>query len=262
MGILNITPDSFSDGGKYFNLDNALFQAEKMIINGADIIDIGGESTRPNHIPISENEEIERIEKIVIAIAQRFPHIPLSIDTYKPKVAEVAIKAGCSIVNDIWGLKWSGDIENNMAKIIAKSDANCVIMHNREVAIPLSNNDMLNDIVSSFKQSIGIAKVAGISDDKIILDPGIGFGSKTVENNLSCISNIKMFTDLGYPILVGLSNKSFIGKILDVDVDERLVGTLTANIIAIQNGASFIRVHEIKAHKQVIEMMKSICKKS
>jgi len=258
MGILNVTPDSFSDGGKFNNIDSALFQTEKMIAEGADIIDIGGESTRPNYTPISETEEISRIEQIVIAIVKRFPDTPLSIDTYKSKVAEAALSNGCSMVNDIWGLRWSNDNNRNMAKLIAKHDAACVIMHNRKNIVELTNEQMLANITDSFIQSLKIAKDAKISQDKIILDPGIGFGGKSVEQNLECIKNIKCFKKLGYPILIGLSNKSFIGNILDIDVDNRLIGTLTANIIAIQNGAGFIRVHDVKAHKQAIEMLTTL----
>ena len=249
MGILNITPDSFSDGGNYNTIDSALIHTEKMIKDGADIIDIGGESTRPGYVKISDNEEIERIMPVIEAIKLHFD-IPISVDTYKSKVAEEAIMAGANLINDIWGLKY----DRNMAEVIAKYDKSVCIMHNRKNAV---YNDLVNDVITDLKDSIEIAKNAGISDKKIMIDPGIGF-AKSYEENLSMINRLDSLHALGYPLLLGTSRKSVIGLALDLPVEERLEGTLATTAIACMKGAMFVRVHDVKENYRFIQMLNKI----
>ena len=223
MGILNVTPDSFSDGGKFIDKDEAVKRSLQMIEEGADIIDIGGESTRPGFTPVSAELQIERVVPVIEEIKKNID-IPVSVDTYDAKVAKAALEAGCDIVNDIWGLKKDPD----MAKVIAGYDAYCVLMHNRD------NPDYTNfrkDLLSDCREILEIAKAAGIDKDKIILDPGVGFG-KTREQNLIAINHMDDLKELGYPILLGTSRKSVIGLTLDLPVDERLEGTLATTVIA------------------------------
>lgn len=252
MGILNVTPDSFSDGGKFNKLDSALFQAEKMILEGADILDIGGESTRPGYTQITDIEEIERTAPIIEQLKSRFD-IPVSIDTYKSSVANAALQAGTDMVNDIWGLKY----DSKMADIVARHGAACCLMHNRQKA---QYNDFLTDVLSDMKECIDIALGAGISKDKIILDPGVGFG-KTYEMNLEVIREVHRLKEIGYPVLLGTSRKSVIGLTLDLPANERVEGTLATTIYGMMNGCSFVRVHDIKENKRVIQMMKAILNK-
>lgn len=249
MGILNITPDSFSDGGKWNNRDAALKHTETMISQGADLIDIGGESTRPGHIQISEQEEIERVLPIIEAVKSNFD-IPVSIDTYKADVAEAAIKAGADLVNDIWGLQY----DSRMADVIKTFQVPCCLMHNRKKA---DYHQFEEDFIKDLQHIVTLAKKAAIDDDKIILDPGVGFG-KTYQNNLSAIANIDKMHQLGYPILLGTSRKGFIDKTLHVSVDERLEGTLATTVIAVINRCSFVRVHDVKENKRVIQMTEAI----
>lgn len=202
MGILNVTPDSFSDGGKFNNIDSALKHTEQLINDGADIIDVGGESTRPNYTKISDEEEIERVVPVIEKIKADFD-VPVSIDTYKSKVAAAAVGAGADLVNDIWGLKY----DKNMAEVIAKSGAACCLMHNREKA---EYNSFVEDVLDDLRETIAIAKKAGIADDKIILDPGVGF-AKSYEQNLIITNNVDRLNELGYPVLLGTSRKSMIG---------------------------------------------------
>lgn len=194
MGILNVTPDSFSDGGKFNNIDSALKHTEQLINDGADIIDVGGESTRPNYTKISDEEEIERVVPVIEKIKADFD-VPVSIDTYKSKVAAAAVGAGADLVNDIWGLKY----DKNMAEVIAKSGAACCLMHNREKA---EYNSFVEDVLDDLRETIAIAKKAGIADDKIILDPGVGF-AKSYEQNLIITNNVDRLNELGYPVLLG-----------------------------------------------------------
>ena len=194
MGILNVTPDSFSDGGKFNNIDSALKHTEQLINDGADIIDVGGESTRPNYTKISDEEEIERVVPVIEKIKADFD-VPVSIDTYKSKVAAAAVGAGADLVNDIWGLKY----DKNMAEVIAKSGAACCLMHNRERA---EYNSFVEDVLDDLRETIAIAKKAGIADDKIILDPGVGF-AKSYEQNLIITNNVDRLNELGYPVLLG-----------------------------------------------------------
>ncbi len=249
MGILNVTPDSFSDGGKFNNLDNALRQTDKMIREGADIIDVGGESTRPGHLPVSEQEEIERIVPVIEKINNNFA-IPISIDTYKSKVAWEAIKAGAVLVNDIWGLKFDG----KMADVIAENHAVCCLMHNRREAV---YQHFVEEVLRDLESSLQTAHKAGIEKENIILDPGIGFG-KTYEQNLLMLNKLHLLSGLGYPVLLGASRKSVIGLTLDLPVTERLEGTLVTTVFAVAHHCSFVRVHDVKENKRVIDMADAI----
>ena len=234
MGILNVTPDSFSDGGRYDSLDAALFHAQQMVKEGADIIDIGGESTRPGHIRISDEEEISRVVPVIERLRQEFD-IPLSIDTYKSAVAEAAIRAGADLVNDIWGLKYDPKI----AAVIAESGTACCLMHNRDQA---DYNDFTVDFMDDMRECIKLADEAGISRDKIILDPGVGFG-KTYEMNLTIINP---------------SRKSVIGLTLDLPADQREEGTLVTTVYAVQKGCAFVRVHDVEKNKRAIRMTQAL----
>lgn len=252
MGILNVTPDSFSDGGKWKAEDTALFHAQEMINDGADILDVGGESTRPGHIPISEQKEIERVTPIIERIKNNFD-IPVSIDTYKSKVAEAALAAGADMVNDIWGCLY----DEKMAETIRKYNAACCLMHNKETNI---YQDFLNDMCCDLKKCIQTAKMAGIDDNKIVLDPGIGFG-KTYEQNLDVMKHLDIFQRLGYPLLLGTSRKSMIGNALGLPVTQREEGTLVTTVMAVENGYGFVRVHDVKRNKRAIQMTEVILKR-
>lgn len=249
MGILNVTPDSFSDGGKFNNMDSALKHAEEMIRDGADIIDIGGESTRPGHQVISDEEEIARVTPVIEAVKRNFD-IPVSIDTYKSAVAEAALQAGADLVNDIWGFRH----DERVAQVTAEYGAACCLMHNRHEPV---YNDFLQDVADDMKECLRIAKNAGIPDDKIILDPGVGFG-KTFEHNLMITNHFDVLLKLGYPVLLGISRKSMIGLALDLPVDERVEGTLATSVIGVMKGCSFVRVHDIKENRRAIQMTEAI----
>ncbi len=245
MGILNATPDSFSDGGHYHKLDAALKHAEEMIGEGAHIIDIGGESTRPGYTQISEEEEIERVVPVIEAVKRNFD-IPVSIDTYKSKVAQAAVAAGADLINDIWGLKYDA----KMAEVIANHDVACCLMHNRKAAV---YQDFFADVISDLKECVSIAEAAGIDKGKIILDPGVGF-AKSYEQNLEVIRRIGEFNQLGFPMLLGTSRKSVIGLTLDLPVTERVEGTLVTTVLAVMGGCSFVRVHDVLANARAIKM--------
>ena len=249
MGILNVTPDSFSDGGKYNGMDRALAHAKQMIDEGAAIIDVGGESTRPGHAQITEDEEIARVTPVIERLKQEFA-VPVSIDTYKSRVAEAALQAGADLVNDIWGLKY----DPKMAGVIAKYDVACCLMHNRENS---NYADFLKEWYDETAECVTLAKAAGIADDKIMLDPGVGFG-KTYEQNLITIKYMDKLKTLGYPLLLGTSRKSVIGLTLDTPVTDRALGTAVTTVFAVQQGYAFVRVHDIKANKQAIQMTKAI----
>lgn len=255
MGILNVTPDSFSDGGSYLGRDAALFRVGEMIRDGAHMIDIGGESTRPGYTQITDQEEIERVIPIVEAIKQNYD-IPVSVDTYKSKVAGAAITAGADLINDIWGLKYEDGITGvaSMAEVIANGNVACCLMHNRKEAVYQS---FIEDVKEDLSESVKIALSAGIAKDKIILDPGVGF-AKTYEQNLQIIKQIGNFDELGYPVLLGTSRKSVIGLTLDLPVEERLEGTLVTTVMAVLGGCSFVRVHDIKANARAIRMAECI----
>ena len=249
MGILNVTPDSFSDGGSFCDVDRALRHAGDMIVKGAHILDIGGESTRPGHVQISEEEEIARIVPIIKAIKATYA-IPVSVDTYKSKVAEAAILAGADLINDIWGLKYDG----TMAEVIARYDKPCCLMHNRK---DTDYQNFMEDVLADLQESVDIAKQAGIAEDKIILDPGVGF-AKTYEQNLEIIGKVGELKALGYPVLLGTSRKSVIGLTLDLPVEERLEGTLVTTVMAAEQGCAFVRVHDVQENARALRMAEAI----
>ena len=249
MGILNVTPDSFSDGGRYLNLDCALSHAEKMIKDGAAILDVGGESTRPGYQQISDEEEIERVAPVVEAMKSRFD-IPVSVDTYKSQVAKAAIAAGADMINDIWGLKYDPD----MGKIIAETGVACCLMHNRKDS---DYKNFLQDLLRDLRESVDMALKAGIKDDRIILDPGVGF-AKSYEQNLLAIKHMGRLREIGYPILLGTSRKSVIGLTLNLPSEERLEGTLATSVLAVREGVSFVRVHDVKENVRAIQMAEKI----
>lgn len=249
MGILNVTPDSFSDGGKFNQMDAALKHAEEMIRDGADILDIGGESTRPGYTKISDEEEISRVVPVIEAVKKEFD-IPVSVDTYKSGVAEAAAKAGADLINDIWGLKY----DERMAKVIAESGLACCLMHNRDKA---EYENFMEDMKNDLRETVALAKAAGIAEDKIILDPGVGFG-KSYENNLEAIAQLKQLKELGYPVLLGTSRKSVVGLTLDLPAAERVEGTLVTSVFGAQAGCMFVRVHDVKENARAIRMTEAI----
>lgn len=236
MGILNVTPDSFSDGGDFVDIDNAINHAKEMIALGADIIDIGGESSRPGHQNITTEEEKNRVISVIKRLSAETDAI-ISLDTIRAEVAEEGLKNGAHIINDIWGLQR----DLSMAKVVAKYKVPVVIMHNQDGT---DYKNMVEDIKEFFKKSIDIAKEAGIKDDMIILDPGIGFG-KTPEQNIELMSQLDELKSLGYPILLGTSRKSMIGKILDLPPKERMEGTLATTVLGIAQGVDIVRVHDV-----------------
>ena len=249
MGILNVTPDSFSDGGKYSRIDAALAHAEQMIGEGADIIDVGGESTRPGHVQITDEEEIARVVPVIEAVRSRFD-IPISIDTYKSAVARAALRAGADLVNDIWGLKY----DDGMARVIAESGAACCLMHNRD------NTDygqFIPEFMDDMRACVSLAEDAGIARDKILLDPGVGFG-KTYDMNLEIISRLEVMHELGFPILLGTSRKSVIGLTLDLPPSQREEGTLVTTVYGVQKRCAFIRVHDVEKNKRAVRMTQAL----
>jgi len=249
MGILNVTPDSFSDGGKYTQVEAAVKRAQQMVEEGADIIDIGGESTRPGYKKISDEEEIERVAPIIEAISQNVK-VAISVDTYKSEVAKHALEAGAHIINDIWGVK----ADPNMAKVAAKYDVPIILQHNRD------NTDyrvFMRDVYSDLFKSIGLAKIAGVKPEKMILDPGIGF-AKSHEQNLETMRNLETIVQLGYPVLLGTSRKSMIGQVLDLPVHERLEGTGATVCYGIQKGVQIVRVHDVKEMARMAKMMDAL----
>ena len=251
MGILNVTPDSFSDGGKFTNSDNAVAHAVRMEKEGADIIDIGGESTRPNHSVVSENEELDRVIHVITKLVKVL-HVPVSIDTSKSLVALEAVKAGASMINDVWGFKKDSQI----AKVAADFGVACCLMHNRDNT---KYNNLIKDIQNDLLDSVDIALKAGVSKEKIILDPGIGFG-KTVEQNLELMSKLSEIVNIGFPVLLGTSRKSMIGISLNLPVEERLEGTITTNVLGVNSGCSIIRVHDVKENLRAVKMTDIILK--
>jgi dihydropteroate synthase len=260
MGILNITPDSFSDGGRYFDKTSAINKALQMTEDGADIIDIGGESTRPGSEPVPVEEELRRILPVIKSIAGEIK-IPVSIDTYKSEIAKRALNAGASMVNDISGLRFDPE----MAKVVSDYKVPVVIMHIKGTPKIMQHKPvydaLIPEILEYLSQSITIAGEAGISDNIIMIDPGLGFG-KTFEHNLEIIHNLHEFTLLGKPILIGPSRKAFIGKILgDLPPEERLEGTAAAVAISIMNGANIVRVHDVKEMARVARVADAIKRK-
>ncbi|MDR3171118.1 MAG: dihydropteroate synthase [Treponema sp.] len=245
MGILNVTTDSFSDGGKYQDLERAVERAQQMVAEGADIIDIGGESTRPGFVPVDAEEEIRRvvpvIERLVVALK-----VPLSIDTTKVQVGRKALEAGAHIINDIWGLQR----EPELARVSAEFDAGVIVMHNNDSDV---YEDIIADIAAFLRKSIAIARQAGIKESRILLDPGIGFG-KTLQGNLETMRRLGELKALGFPVLLGPSRKSMIGKVLNLPVHERVEGTAAAVALGIAYGVDVVRVHDVQAMKRVAAM--------
>lgn len=249
MGILNVTPDSFSDGGRWTKKDVALRHVEEMLKDGMDIVDVGGESTRPGYTKISEEEEIERISPIIEGIKANFD-VPVSLDTYKSGVAAAGIAAGADLINDIWGLKYDGQ----MGEVISNGGVACCLMHNR------GNTEYINfleEVCRDLGESVSIAKKSGIGDEKIILDPGVGFG-KTYEQNLEIINRMDCILELGYPLLLGTSRKSVIGITLGLQADDRIEGTLVTTVFGVLRGSMFVRVHDVKENVRAIRMAEAI----
>lgn len=249
MGILNVTPDSFSDGGRFFEVDAAVAQARRMEEEGADLIDIGGESTRPGHSPVTAQEELERVLPVLRALRAELS-VPVSIDTSKAEVAEAVLREGAEMINDVWGFRRDPEI----AAVTARSGAACCLMHNKERAEYL---DLCGEIEEGLRESVEIALRAGVPEEKIIIDPGIGFG-KTPEHNLQVLRNLRRFTGLGYPLLLGASRKSVIGKVLDLPAEERLEGTLATTVLGIREGADIIRVHDVRPNARAAAMADAV----
>ncbi|CUA80991.1 dihydropteroate synthase [Anoxybacillus suryakundensis] len=246
MGILNATPDSFSDGGKYNHVEQAVERAKQLVVEGAHIIDIGGESTRPGAEKVSLEEELRRVIPIVEAVAKAVD-VPISIDTYKAEVAKQAIEAGATIINDVWGAK----ADSNMAQVAVHYGVPIVLMHNRH---DRNYKDIISDMINDLKESIHIVKQAGVKDEQIIIDPGIGF-AKTVEHNLEVMRRLDELAVLHYPILLGTSRKSFIGHVLDLPVYDRLEGTGATVCLGIAKGAHIVRVHDVLPIARMAKMM-------
>lgn len=254
MGILNVTPDSFSDGGKYNNIDAALAQAKKLIAEGADIIDVGGESTRPGHTQISSEEEIKRVVPVIEKLSRELD-IVISIDTYKYDVAEEAIKAGAHIINDIWGLQYDN---GEMAELVKKYDVPIIVMHNQNDEI--YKKDIMLTLREFFEKTYKISDKYEIDRNKIILDPGLGFG-KNVEQNIEVLSRLNELKDMG-PILLGASKKRFIGKLLnDLPFDERVEGTVATTVIGVEKGVDIVRVHNVLENKRACLVADGIYRK-
>lgn len=249
MGILNVTPDSFSDGGKFNTMDQAMAQVEKMIAQGADLIDVGGESRRPGHQQITEEEEIERVVPVIQKIKETFD-IPVSIDTYKSKVAKAALDAGADMLNDIWGFLY----DEKMAELAATYDVPVCIMHNRNNT---EYGDFVRDVVEDLKKCLAVAEKHGVKKENIILDPGVGFG-KTYEQNLAIINHLEALCDMGYPVLLATSRKSVIGLTLDLPVTEREEGTIATSVMGAMKGCDFVRVHDVQANARALKMTEAI----
>lgn len=249
MGILNVTPDSFSDGGRYQKMDQALYHVEEMITGGMDIVDVGGESTRPGYTPVTAEEEEERVIPVIEAVKSRF-NIPISLDTCKAAVAKAGIEAGVDLINDIWGLKF----DPALAEVIANENIACCLMHNRKEAV---YQNYMEEVLWDLEETLQIAHQAGIADDKIILDPGVGFG-KTYEHNLEIIDRMEMLHSLGYPLLLGASRKSVVGNALNLPKEERVEGTLVTSVFAVLKRAMFVRVHDVKENVRAIRMAEAI----
>jgi dihydropteroate synthase len=249
MGILNVTPDSFSDGGRHSDLAAAVARARAMVADGAAIVDVGGESTRPGHVPVPEDEELRRVVPALEALAEL--DAPISIDTSKAAVAREAARLGACVINDVWGLQR----DPGMADAVAETGSAVVAMHNRDAPDPAI--DILDEVERFFERSLNLAAGAGVPFGRILLDPGVGFG-KTRQQNHTCIWNLDRFRRLGAPILVGLSRKSFIGGIIDAEVDRRLPGTLAADTIALMRGASVLRVHDVVENRAALAVFMAL----
>lgn len=258
MGVLNLTPDSFSDGSRYGSIHEAVAAAEQMVAEGADILDIGGESSRPGAEPVSTREELARVMPVIEKLAGRL-HVPLSIDTWKSAVAEAALKSGAEIVNDISAMTFDPE----MSAIIAKADAAVVLMHSRNTPAEMQKNtdyaDIVAEVVSFLEVRLKAAVSAGINAERIVVDPGIGFG-KSVAGNMELIRRLREFQRLNRPVLIGTSRKSFIGAALNREVSDRVFGTAASVAIAMMNGASIFRVHDVNAMRDTVDMVRAIMK--
>ncbi len=267
MAILNVTPDSFSDGGKYNDVDRALIRCERLIDEGADIIDIGGESTRPGYTPVGDDEELRRIIPVIEQIKSKFD-IPVSVDTYHSRVAREAAYAGADLINDIWGLKFEGNTEL-MADIVKQTDTSVCIMHNSVNTIHAADGAGAYDcgmvpagidsVIEGINESVGMALEAGIGRDRIMIDPGVGF-AKDYYMNMAVTANLDRFNNMGFPVLLGTSGKSLIGITLDLPVGERLEGTVATSVMAVMYGCSYVRVHNVKSNKRAIMMAEELLK--
>ncbi|MCJ2035872.1 dihydropteroate synthase [Methylobacterium sp. J-068] len=252
MGILNVTPDSFSDGGRFADLDPARAQAQALVSEGAALVDIGGESTRPGHVPVSAEEEQARILPVIRDLAPRLA-VPISVDTYKASTARVALAAGARIVNDIWGLQREPDI----ARVAADHGAPVMVMHNRETIDP--SIDIVADMLRFFERSLGIARNAGIPDSEIVLDPGIGFG-KSWEQHIEALRRLPEIVALGFPVLVGVSRKSLLGRLHDAETRpvDRLFGSVGSHVLAATLGAQIVRVHDVGPHVDALRVVDAV----
>ncbi|PRX28899.1 dihydropteroate synthase [Orenia metallireducens] len=250
MGILNVTPDSFSDGGDYFNIEDAVSRAQEMVEQGADIIDIGAESTRPGAEKVSTEEEIRRLKPVIRAIKDKVD-VPISIDTYKPEVAQAVLEMGVDIINDIWGLQWDG----KMAKVVADYEVPVIIMYNGRDN--QERTDIMEAMIDFLNKSIKLAKEAGVKDNNIILDPGLGFGTTQAEN-LEIMRNLVKLKGLGYPLLLGASRKRMIGRILDLPPKERVEGTVATTVMAIMQGIDIVRVHDVQENLRAAKVTDAI----
>ena len=255
MGILNVTPDSFSDGGDFNSVEKALKHAKEMVAEGADMVDIGGESTRPGHTyvdseEVDSEEEIRRVVPVIKALREEIS-VPMSIDTYKADVAEEALKLGVEMVNDVWGLRR----DENMANVVAKYDAEVCIMHNQDGTE--YNKDIMESIKDFLNESIKMALDAGVKKEKIVLDPGIGFG-KTFEQNLEVLRRLGELRELGYPILLGTSRKSVIGNVLHLEPKDRVEGTVATTVLGVRDGVDIVRVHDITENLRAAKMADAI----
>ena len=250
MGILNVTPDSFSDGGKWNRMDAALDHVEQMLAGGMDVLDIGGESTRPGYTLISDQEEIDRVVPVIEAVKARFD-VPISLDTYKSNVAKAGLTAGADLINDIWGLKYDPE----MARVIAEAGVACCLMHNRKAQ---DYKDFFPDMLDDLGQTLAIAEKAGIPRENILLDPGVGF-AKSYENNLECVRRLpELIAAFDLPVLLGTSRKSMIGLALGLPADQRVEGTIATSVMAVMAGCMFVRVHDVQANKRAVQVTEAI----
>lgn len=249
MGILNVTPDSFSDGGKFYSVEDAVSHAIEMVQDGAGIIDVGGESTRPGHKPVSIEEELRRVIPVIQEVSKRVD-APISIDTFKARTAAEAIEAGAHIINDVWGAKQDPEI----ADVAAEKKVPIILMHNRP---NMDYENFVRDVLFDLYESIEIAKKAGVSDDKIILDPGIGF-AKDRDQDMLLMQNLDKIVALGYPVLLATSRKRVIGHVLDLPVEERMEGTGATCLFGMQKGCHIVRVHDVKPISRMVKMMDAL----
>lgn len=257
MGVLNVTPDSFSDGGQFFTIDYAIARAKQLVEEGADIVDIGGESTRPGSDVVDAVEELHRVAPVIEQLAREIT-VPISIDTYKPAVAKACLERGAGMINDISGLRYEN---GKMLEVAATHQVPVCIVHMQGLPKTMQQEPKYHDLVSEIKdffiERVKVAKLAGIKDENIILDPGVGFG-KTMEHNLILLQRLNEFTELGFPLLIGTSRKSFIGKISDLPAEQRLEGTIASNVLAVIKGAKIVRVHDVLEHKRALEIIDAI----